>query len=1069
MDTMYKLTKQIDALTYNSRAVLNALVRSCIAAGSSNGYTVKRYDVSLTLNRADIFRLYDFYQNWANGSYGYEPYTSNATEFADIVARCDAKWEGGQLVTQAIVTHSKILYLVSTNRDENGSDYWLGLIRDSSTPKLITNSAPIPLNLRTPLYESDLSTKSFSQYETYLFPSGYNKLAITGMPGDNEDHVGGGRSWLWDIDSSIDITAPRITLGSHTNNSRRVGNYRDTRYSMSFGVDTYALGERSVSLGGLCNVAEAEDGATLGGNGLLAAGTRSAVIGGYYNVTAGENSVAFGDTSHGVGPMSMAGNDHTCTGDFSYAFTVEEPETNTRLVECEAVKDTVSGKCATTDAGTALLAGEGRNTVRISYSDIVSNGHWELKIEKGDSVLVYAQTRKDDTGTCDPTAVEGYAFKPLTFKVANVTRDNGDYLVQLDGSIPRGETFDSMTANGGRITRRTVDLREMNYAGNLLNPVAMHPGQASNAFNFNTVTPGVNQTVVGQMNMGDRDAKFVVGTGSSYIGSRSFRRNGLAVAQGYGYMQTADQSAMIGVSTYGDTAYRDFDAKYVLNGAWMRHSGDGLYESVIAARDTRTEVALFHRDDKGESSHLTMVRSGSGYISNEHDVTTLLESMAGTVVISAGSYIGAKHPYDVLLAQSNLLKTEGNAVAIYSENGMELRNTNSDRTMSFHNSGYISATFKGLWLNGTTWGALPTTDDALSHWVFHDPNSNYSNPFTASGHCVDYPNVIAQSGFFYSQNDWSAGKTPAAGRINLPKKLSGNWEEHEGRGFHIVNSAVSYINAEGLRGYDVSCLVMPGQVMGDEVDTPPHPKFINSFIYGTGNNGVMPNETYVTEELAYMSDLKKLRIPTVSSYISVLDGSSVTNLFYREVDEALWDSTNNVPRTDPVTTSDQQGTFRAGVVQSGSVNLNMMGYFGVGALSTNSFKLCGYSAASVITLIPSIRAPADNPNSLKITRYGNIVAMSALLEMKPEQYSEMLVVTRQRMMGSLGATGSLVLSGTAMSGVSVKCTISSTINTSLTILGNNYDSDCMCQFLIYNPYKVKDCTIPITLVGTLDA
>ena len=71
MDTMYKLTKQIDALTYNSRAVLNALVRSCIAAGSSNGYTVRRYGKELTLKRADIFRLYDFYQCWANGSYGY--------------------------------------------------------------------------------------------------------------------------------------------------------------------------------------------------------------------------------------------------------------------------------------------------------------------------------------------------------------------------------------------------------------------------------------------------------------------------------------------------------------------------------------------------------------------------------------------------------------------------------------------------------------------------------------------------------------------------------------------------------------------------------------------------------------------------------------------------------------------------------------------------------------------------------------------------------------------------------------------------------------------------------------
>ena len=1059
-DTMYKLTKQIDALTYNSRAVLNALVRSCIAAGSSNGFTVKRYGDELTLDRTDIFRLYDFYQSWANGTYGYDPFTSVPDEFDDILAKCNAKWKGDEeLVTKAVVTHSKILYLVSTNKSETGSDYWLGLIRDSSSPKLITNSAPIPLNLRTPLYDADLSTKSFSQHETYLFPSGYNKISITGMPGDGEDHVGGGKSWFWDIDESFEVTAPRILLGYHSNPQRRVENYRG-KYSMSFGYETYALGERSVALGGLDNIAYGTNSAVIGGTRNLALGTNSMVACGYVNTTVGPDSVGFGYMVNAIGPYSMAGNQRGNAGDFAYDFTIEEPETNGKMVDCEVIKDTKTGVCMTTDGSSSFTSGDGRNTVRIAYSTLVTNGFWSLNIGIGDTVVIFAQKRKEDGKVYASTDENGYTFAPLYFKVTNVSRDNGDFLVQLSGAIPKGETFLSLWEYGGKIARYTRTVRNMNYLGVQSENITYQPGIASNALNFNTFTPGSNQTAVGQMNYGDIDAKFMVGIGSSYVGNKAFRRNGLAVAQGYSYMQTADQTAGIGVSC--GRAFRTYDACFTAQGAWMRHSSSSLgYTGYAIANDSRTEIGLYKMGTRTEDSQLTFVRTGSSYLSANYDVTTCLETRAGTMVICAGSYTGAAHTYDVLLQQGPLRPTDGNkGLAIYSEDGMELRNTDERFTMSFENSGYISAKFKGLFLSGNTWGALTATDDSRSFWVYHNANNNYNTPFSTSGHCVDYPNTIAYSGFFYAQNDWSAGNTPSAGRVNLPSRVRGSWEIHQGRGFHIINSAVSYVNSSNERGFDVSCLVLPGQVKADEVSDPPHPKFINAFIYGTGNGGVMPRETYVAEELAYLTDVENAK---PASYVSYIASSTVSKFFYRLLDVNPGGSNGDM---FPWPRFNNTKPWHEGNVLPGTA-ANMDEYFGHLKDSPMPFTLMQEPNASAI---PLIRAPYDHNASIAIHRFGPVVSCSLNLrfpDTADNKYVEYLVVASNMPAVSLGTYGSIVLSGSGTNGVSVTCTVSKTISAEYSILDNKYNSDNMYQFLVRNPNGLTKCTVPITLMGVI--
>lgn len=1053
-DTMYKLTKQIDALTYNSRAVLNALVRSCIAAGSSNGFTVKRYGDELTLDRTDIFRLYDFYQSWANGTYGYDPFTSAPEEFDDILAKCNAKWKGDEeLVTKAVVTHSKILYLVSANKSETGSDYWLGLIRDSSSPKLITNSAPIPLNLRTPLYDANLSTKSFSQHETYLFPSGYSKISITGMPGDGEDHVGGGKSWLWDIDESFEVTAPRILLGYHSNPQRRVENYRG-KYSMSFGYETYALGERSVALGGLDNIAYGTNSAVVGGTNNLAIGTDSMIASGYINRTVGPSAFAFGYSVNAIGPYSMAGNRNTQSGDYAYDFTIEEPATNGKMTDCEVIKDNTTGICMTTDGSSSFTSGDGRNTVRIPYSSLVSHGFWSLNIETGDTVVIYAQNRTENGSIYSPTHENGYTFAPLYFTVMNVTRNNGDFLVQLSDAIPKGESFLSLWEYGGRIARYNRTVRSMNYMGRLGGNVSFQPGMNSNALNFDTFTPGTNQTAVGQMNYGDIDAKFMVGVGSSYVGNQSFRRNGLAVAQGYSYMQTADQTACLGVSC--GRSYRTYDVRFTAHGAWMRHNSNALgYTGYSIVNDARTEIGLYRMNTSQEDSQLTFVRSQSGYLSANYDVTTCLETRAGTMVICAGSYTGASHTYDVLLQQGPLRPDDGNkGLAIYSEHGMELRNTDSRFTMSFENSGYISATFKGLFLSGETWGALTATDKARSFWVYHNANNNYQTPFNTLGHAVDYPNVIAQSGFFYAQNDWNAGKTPSSGRVNLPSRVRGNWEVHQGRGFHIINSAVSYVNSSNQGGYDVSCLILPGQVKSDEVDDPPHPKFINSFIYGTGNNGVMPTETYVAEELAYLSDLDKVK---TSSYVCTLDFNTVISPgVYSRVFSGDYPS------------KAESSNYKNGA-RFGGTDGRMDTYYNYG--SWKQFELCGRVDTSQ-DCIPNIYAPKDNPSGIRIMKYGPLVMMPIELELPTPvstvpiaQQSEILVQMNNIVpLYQLGLGASeLVLSGSGSDGVSVSCTMSA--NISGEFYGVNYSR--ILQFIVRNPNKKSGMKMPITLTGVV--
>jgi hypothetical protein len=426
------------------------------------------------------------------------------------------------------------------------------------------------------------------------------------------------------------------------------------------------------------------------------------------------------------------------------------------------------------------------------------------------------------------------------------------------------------------------------------------------------------------------------------------------------------------------------------------------------------------------------------------------------VVINAGGYVNAQNAYDVLLAQGPLRANEGRAVAIYSENGMELRNTNENRVLSIHNSGYISATFKGLLLHGNTFSALTATENSRSFWVYHNSENRYSTPFLLNGYGVDYPNVIAHSGFYYGQNGWNPGARPDPGRINLPNRARGVWEIHQGRGMHIINSAVAYVNSQRQPGFDISCLILPGQVMADEIADPPHPKVINSFIYGTGNNGVMPAETYLAEELAYLSDVEKVK---TSAYVTSITRDKVTYIGYRNYNVSS--NSDQYPKTD-----DTSHTFSAsgsGMDTTYGSDASFTGMVDMNRISCPLF----YFGSS--TCRAYVRSPLDSPNGILFKKFGPIFAGNLVIRTINNtsfNTTEYAVVVNGVPMWNLGASGSLMLAGTGAHGVSVTCTITNEVPKSIQFGSVSYSASYIFLFVITVPSSAPaNVDIPITLTG----
>ena len=226
--------------------------------------------------------MYRFYQDWELNNYSTIDVNATQTQsslksFDTIRIEHDATPvidDNGTPVynstTDALVKHSKLLYLSSLNSGSiDDTEFWLGLIADSDNPKMISNSSPIPINLRTPVFDENLATTRFNQHPTYLFPAGYYKMDIMGYSGDDVDHRADGKSWTIGSDSFTNIESPAIAMGTiiegadRKTAARRNGN-RDSNgdlnpvtYSLAWGIDTHARGIASTAGGAYSMVSDA--------------------------------------------------------------------------------------------------------------------------------------------------------------------------------------------------------------------------------------------------------------------------------------------------------------------------------------------------------------------------------------------------------------------------------------------------------------------------------------------------------------------------------------------------------------------------------------------------------------------------------------------------------------------------------------------------------------------------------------------------------------------------------------------------------------------------------------------
>ena len=226
-------------------------------------------------------------------------------------------------VDSALATHAKVMWMDADNKDLS-NDEWIDKVKNYTNPKWLTNTAPIPLNIRTPIYDENLSTKTYDSYETYLFPSAYYAIDTLGHSGDGLDHSAGGNAWHYNIDDVFAVDANRVLLG--TQDADRLEAYRNMYgtapvHSFEGGSNSFAFAPQSFSFGER-NMVGQENSAILGGLSNIVTGYDSAIIGGNGNIVASPNSVCGGGVSNimGVGSESFAANSRNSIGGYPYFF-----------------------------------------------------------------------------------------------------------------------------------------------------------------------------------------------------------------------------------------------------------------------------------------------------------------------------------------------------------------------------------------------------------------------------------------------------------------------------------------------------------------------------------------------------------------------------------------------------------------------------------------------------------------------------------------------------------------------------------------------------------------------------
>lgn len=915
--SLHELTKQLDALTYNSRSVLNALIRSVLSAGSSDGYEVVRGGETIRMTRVDIYHLYTLYQEW-NARIGRNGSTvddEGVVSFGlpELVAELDADYQSENGDTSAtpyrdaVVKHSKILYMNSDNLDNTDED-WILLVDRSSNPKMVTNSAPIPINIRTPIYDENLSTKHFSEYETYLFPRGYYMLDAMGSYGDGMTHNAGGHKWLFDIDGVFQVKSPLSIFGVQNNEfiDRLPSDYgHDKSYSLVVGDNCFVYGQDSF-VSGRWNQTIGSDDAIVGGRSNHIYADDSGIIGGIdcnvlmpASTAGGSSSVAGGDSSFAYGYGSSVGG-------HPYPFymsvnvndgVIVEPNTTCQdTIEvdgCTYIRSASSNTSSNVNDGTSRDVGPNEIYIRredVKYSGIdvnhISSGDNNvlsyLDFKVGDVVSLYRLHSESGSNTVFP--ISEVIKATVTAITPNISISNGrsqlyGYIVTLNKPVT---TTHGISATRGYVVRQLAyDFIPINEDGNALSKINLTSAYSASV-GLRTIAAGNGQVVVGAQNKELLRPNFIVGIGDTSYIKAADRCNGLVVAPYYNYMTVREQKIVSGMSTFttAKSKYHGMEQDYVVDFA-TRQDEDGLdkYRGYYAYSDNKTDadkrrallrvftnyscllvgdagIEVFTPTETGVSE------SGlyEGFIS-----TCISGGGNGAVVISDTS--GGNLINWVDIADQFYLKksTDKQSVMIIGDDQAVLSAYSLTLVQGKHvqlvgdklQFSFEAETYK----DHATYGALVAYPAAVinnpSGINYYDQRLNkliayYGNELGAGWNtCRE-----VGTGFYYSGND----------RIPTLATRYGNLAAS----YHTINSTWMFDTVAGVSQYSVAQLVLPGYVEtgaaqhghGSQLA---HPVFVSSVVSTSDPNGYSNNassleagQNYICEELAYMSDLAEL-------------------------------------------------------------------------------------------------------------------------------------------------------------------------------------------------------------------
>ena len=607
-----RLTKEIDVLTYNARSVLNALIRSVLRYGTSNGYTVTKSSVELKLTRNDIYLLYRLYNEWAGLGFGKDTFDAacdNVREKFMPAANANpllvADADNDELL-HAVVTHSKIMYLNSSNKKQD-NQYWIDQIINAADKTYILNSSPIPINLRTPVFDENMEVDKYSQYETYLLPMGYYMSLILGSAGDEVDHVAGGRNWWFDVDNEFKVTAPSVVFGGDDGTDRFT--YRCARndtgdlksspsYSLAYGWNTKLRGVYG-TVGGRSTFVFADNAHGISTNGMIQ-GKYAGIYAGLNNQVHETNGMtAGGEDLVVLGSHGFAANRFNFVGFPGMIFKV--PNLTKIDQDCEVVVNVC-------EADTAKTLTKYNPT---NILDIYDNQNeltpitWS-KFKVGDQVIIYDQTINGKNYL-------SWFGVELHHQITTITG------IETYGAYTRfilkdNIRYSEIGVNGGRVARYSSSdytSYTYEYSGSSASKTRRYFGANSTALNYLTIAAGFNQTVVGLANFPVIKPNFIVGTGyvpegdeiqtqyvgvgvfgsdsDGYIHSNVYRQNAFMVARDYIHAAT---SAYVMMGMVDDQKQTDV-------GHWVATTDNVNHrELYLEATDGSLEVACNDPHDK---------------------------------------------------------------------------------------------------------------------------------------------------------------------------------------------------------------------------------------------------------------------------------------------------------------------------------------------------------------------------------------------------------------------------------------------------------------------------------------